>query len=120
MIKKLIIILLAIVGVFILVLVFLKKNPKHEIVREAYIYAYPLITMDMVRLQETNVAVPDEAHAPMGQMIKMRTYPAVDNRAAAAPNAETLYTMVWLDLSKEPNFAVFKPASGTVCRICAE
>ena len=41
-------------------------------------------------------------HAPMGQMIKLRKYPAVDNRAAAAPNSETLYTMVWYDLSKGP------------------
>ena len=46
--------------------------------------------------------VPDDAHAPMGQLIKLRAYPAVDNHAAAAPNADTLYTMVWLDVSKEP------------------
>jgi hypothetical protein len=56
----------------------------------------------MVRQQETNVAMPDAEHAPMGQMIKMRTYPAVDNHCCAAPNADTLYSMVWLDVSKEP------------------
>ena len=38
----------------------------------------------------------------MGQMIKMRTYPAVDNHCCAAPNADTLYTEAWLDVSKEP------------------
>ena len=38
----------------------------------------------------------------MGQMIKMRSYPAVDNHCCAAPNADTLYTEVWLDVSKEP------------------
>jgi hypothetical protein len=38
----------------------------------------------------------------MGQVIKMRSYPAVDNRCCAAPNADTLYTEVWLDVSKEP------------------
>ena len=58
--------------------------------------------MDMTRRQETNVRVPDDAHAPMGQLIKLRTYPAVDNHTAAAPNADTLYTMVWLDVSTEP------------------
>ena len=77
-------------------------NPKQKIVREAYIYGYPLVTMDMTRRQETNVRVPDDAHAPMGQLIKLRTYPAVDNHTAAAPNADTLYTMVWLDVSTEP------------------
>jgi hypothetical protein len=48
---------------------------------------YPLVTFDMVRKQQTNVAAPDAEHAPRGQMIKMRTYPAVDNYCCAAPNA---------------------------------
>jgi hypothetical protein len=69
---------------------------------DAYNYGYPLVTFDTVRKQQTNVAKPDAEHAPMGQMIKMRTYPAVDNHCCAAPNADTLYTEVWLDVSKEP------------------
>ncbi len=70
--------------------------------REAYIYGYPLVTMDMTRRQQTNVDSADASHAPMSQIIKMRNYPAVDNHTAAAPNAETMYTMVWFDLTKEP------------------
>jgi hypothetical protein len=58
--------------------------------------------MDMTRKQMTNVATPDEGHAPMGQLIKMRHYPSASYHAAAAPNADTLYTMVWLDVSIEP------------------
>jgi hypothetical protein len=73
-----------------------------SIATEAYIYGYPLVTFDTVRKQQTNVAMPDAEHAPMGQMIKMRSYPAVDNHCCAAPNADTLYTEVWLDVSKEP------------------
>ena len=69
---------------------------------DAYIYGYPLVTMDMTRKRLTNVASPDAAHAPMGQLLKLRTYPAVDNHAVTAPNADTLYTIAWLDLSKEP------------------
>ena len=69
---------------------------------DAYIYGYPLVTMDMTRKQLTNVAAPDAAHAPMGQLLKLRTYPAVDNHAVTAPNADTLYTMAWLDVSQEP------------------
>ena len=69
---------------------------------DAYLYGYPLITFDVARMQQTNVAVPDAEHAPMGQMIRMRTYPAVDNHCCAAPNADTLYTEAWLDVSKEP------------------
>ena len=73
-----------------------------SIATEAYIYGYPLVTFDMARKQQTNVAVPDPEHAPMGQMIRMRSYPAVDNHCCAAPNADTLYTIAWLDVSQEP------------------
>ena len=69
---------------------------------DAYIYGYPLVTFDMARRQQTNVAAPDAEHAPMGQMIRTRSYPAVDNHCCAAPNADTLYTEAWLDVSKEP------------------
>src|SRR5271165_3308690 len=70
---------------------------------DAYLYGYPLITFDVAREQQTNVAVADPEHAPMGQMIRMRSYPAVDNHCCAAPNADTLYTEAWLDVSKEPS-----------------
>ncbi len=73
-----------------------------RIATDAYIFGYPLVTFDMARKQQTNVATPDAEHAPMGQMIKMRSYPAVDNHCCAAPNADTLYTIVWLDVAKEP------------------
>jgi hypothetical protein len=72
------------------------------IATDAYIYGYPLVTFGTVCRQQTNVARPDGEHAPMGQMIKMRSYPAVDNHCCAAPNADTLYTEVWLDVSREP------------------
>ncbi len=73
-----------------------------QVATDAYIFGYPLVTFDMARRQQTNVAVPDAEHAPMGQMIRMRTYPAVDNHCCAAPNADTLYTEAWLDVSREP------------------
>lgn len=69
---------------------------------DAYIYGYPLITFDMARKQQTNVVVPDEEHAPMGQLIKVRKYLDVDNHCCAAPNQDTLYTMAWLDVTAEP------------------
>ena len=38
----------------------------------------------------------------MGQLLRLRSYPAVDNHSVPAPNADTLYTYAWLDVSKEP------------------
>jgi hypothetical protein len=73
-----------------------------SIATDAYIYGYPLVTMDMTRKRFTNVSVPGAEHAPMGQILKLRTYPAVDNHAVTAPNADTLYTLSWIDVSKEP------------------
>jgi len=72
-----------------------------RLAREAYIYGYPLVTFDMVRKQQTNVFKPDAEHAPMGQLVRMRNYPPVKRRAVAV-NADTLYTLVWLDVSTEP------------------
>jgi hypothetical protein len=69
---------------------------------DAYIYGYPLVTMDMTRKQMTNVAVPDETHAPLGQLLRARTYPPADFHTVTAPNADTLYTTAWLDVSNEP------------------
>jgi len=69
---------------------------------DVYIYGYSLVTMDMTRRQMTNVAAPDAGHAPMGQLVRMRTYPAVDYHAVTAPNADTLYTTAWIDVSNEP------------------
>ena len=101
--------MVVVVGIAILAAVmFVMRTPSlhtEEAVRiavDAYIYGYPLVTFDMARRQQTNVAVPDGEHAPMGQMIKMRSYPSVDNHCCAAPNADTLYTMAWLDVGREP------------------
>ncbi len=100
--KKLLILLVAALALVAIAVVYFRSDPRQQIAREAYIYGYPLVTMDLTRRQETNVRVPDDAHAPMGQIVKLRAYPAVDNHTAAAPNADTLYTMVWLDVSAEP------------------
>src|SRR5215471_10847880 len=69
---------------------------------EAYIYAYPLVTMEITRRVSTNVEKPEGSHAPMGQFARLRNYPAVDDHTVTAPNADTLYTVAWLDVSKEP------------------
>jgi hypothetical protein len=40
--------------------------------------------------------------SPMGQLWKLRTYPPVENHSVTAPNADTLYTTAWMDVSQEP------------------
>jgi hypothetical protein len=70
--------------------------------QEAYIYGYPLVTMEFTRRVMTNVAEPQGTHAPMGQFLRMRAYPDASFKDVTAPNADTLYSTAWLDLGKEP------------------
>jgi hypothetical protein len=69
---------------------------------DAYIYGYPLVTMEMTRKVMTNTAAPKDNHAPMGQFFLSRTYPDAKFRDVTAPNADTLYSTAWLNLAKEP------------------
>ena len=72
------------------------------IATDAYIYGYPLVTMEMTRRVMTNVAEPKGTRAPMGQLIKLRQYPDASFRDVTAPNADTLYTTAFFDVGKEP------------------
>ena len=72
------------------------------IASDAYIYGYPLVTMEMTRRVITNVAEPKGTRAPMGQLIKLREYPDASFRDVTAPNADTLYTTAFFDVGKEP------------------
>lgn len=69
---------------------------------DAYIFGYPLVTMEMTRRVFTNVAEPVGTRAPMGHIIKLRNYPDASFRDVTAPNADTLYTTSFLDVGKEP------------------
>ena len=79
-----------------------KTKEAQETGIDAYVYAYPLVTMELTRRVLTNVVQPEGPNSPMGQFARLRTYPPVDNHTVTAPNADTLYTIVWLDVSKEP------------------
>lgn len=69
---------------------------------EAYIYGYPLVTMDITRKVMTNTVVPEDNKAPMGQFYNARTYPDASFKSVTAPNADTLYSFSWVNLEKEP------------------
>ena len=69
---------------------------------DAYIYGYPLVTMEMTRRVMTNVAAPEATRAPMGHLLKIRQYPDASFRDVTAPNADTLYTTGWVDVGAEP------------------
>ena len=69
---------------------------------DAYVYGYPLVTMEMTRRIITNVEKPEGSRGPMGNLIKLRRYPDASCRDVTAPNADTLYPPAFLDVGKEP------------------
>ncbi len=73
-----------------------------NIATEAYIFGYPLVTMDMARRVMTNVRAPEGMRAPLGQFARIRTYPLASNHEVTLPNTDMLYTIAWLDVSQEP------------------
>ena len=79
-----------------------KEAEAFALAAEAYVYGYPLVTMEMTRRVMTNVEKPEGTRAPMGQFVRLREYPTAAYRDVTAPNADTLYTTAWFDLSKEP------------------
>ncbi|MDP2355676.1 MAG: DUF1254 domain-containing protein [Beijerinckiaceae bacterium] len=72
------------------------------IASDAYVYGYPLVTMEMTRRVITNVVEPVGTRGPMGHIIKLRSYPDATFRDVTAPNADTLYTTSFFDVGDEP------------------
>jgi hypothetical protein len=75
----------------------------HAIGVNAYLYFYPLVTMELTRRQLTNGGpTASPIQAPMNAFANIGAYPAADMKAVVRPNFDTLYSSAWLDLTKEP------------------
>jgi hypothetical protein len=68
----------------------------------AYLYFYPLITMDITRKQLTNTEPGKGIGGPMNTFANIGEYPTADMKIVVRPNFDTLYSSAWLDLTKEP------------------
>jgi hypothetical protein len=62
-----------------------------EIAERAYIYAYPLVL-----LQATTSIM------PTNHLVHVAAFPDASFRLIVRPNADTLYTNAWIDVSREP------------------
>ena len=74
----------------------------HALGVSAYLYFYPLITMDLTRRQLTNVERLEGLHGPMNTFVSLAEYPSADMKVVVRPNFDTLYTSAFLDLTAEP------------------
>ena len=71
--------------------------------REAALYLYPLVIMDVTRLQAINTpAHAKPGHGPANQFHHLRAFPDADFRSVVRPDFDTLYSSAWLDLTAGP------------------
>ena len=70
---------------------------------DAYIYFYSLLSMDITRKQFTNIEPGKEfGKGPMNMFVNVPEYPPADFKGVVRSNFDTLYSIAWLDLTKEP------------------
>lgn len=80
----------------------LSKQEAQEIAVDAYVYAYPLVMMELTRRISTNVPAPIGSKAPMNTFVHLVAFPDATFTDVVRPNADTLYSLLWFDVSKEP------------------
>ena len=80
----------------------LSEQQIRAIVTEAYLFGYPLVLMDVTRSVMTNVPKSGEHAAPINQFGNMKSFPEPSLTIVVSPNADTLYTFAFLDVSQEP------------------
>ena len=81
----------------------LKQEEIDRIALQSYIYLYPLVLMDVTRAQMSNMPegkIP--GRGPMNKFVHMRKFPDAKFREVVRPNFDTLYSLAWIDVSKEP------------------
>ena len=71
---------------------------------EAYIYGYSLVTTEVTRVQMSNVPAVEKMRAPTGTFFNVPGYPPATYRGVSATNADTLYSLAWLDLAEPQVF----------------
>ena len=78
----------------------------------AYLYFYPIVTMDITRKQLSNIEPGKGFGGPMNTFVNLSEYPPADLKTVVRPNFDTLYSSAWLDLTKEPMIVSVPDTSG--------
>jgi hypothetical protein len=78
----------------------LTEQEAQSIAVDAYVYFYPLLSMDVSRKQFTNGI--SDFKSPMNTFMNVPAYPPADFKGVVRSNFDTLYSASWLDMTKEP------------------
>src|ERR1035438_7742465 len=81
----------------------INEQEAFEIGVEAFTYLYSMVLMDVTRRQATNIEAGKViGRGPMNAFTHVPIFPPADFRDVVRPNFDTLYSIAWLDLTKEP------------------
>ena len=81
----------------------IREDQARIIAVEAYLYLYPLVSMDITRRQATATEAGEiPGRGPMNTFTHLRSFPTANYREVVRPNFDTLYSSAWLDLTKGP------------------
>src|SRR5580704_16420620 len=96
------------------------EQDAQAIAADAYIYFYPLVTMDVTRKQLTNVEPGKGVGAPMNTLFSFPAFPTADMRKFLRPNFATLSTF---DISTSPRSRWSSPSltrmGVIICCLCS-
>lgn len=81
-------------------------NSLEEAALAAYLYTYPLVSVEVTRQQSTNLDGDSSGSAvgtaPMNELAHIPYLPDASFTSVVRPNVDTLYTSMFYDVSKEP------------------
>lgn len=74
-----------------------------RIAEEAYLFGFPIVLMETTRRITINVPAGQRpGFGPMNRFTHMRAFPPGDFKEVIRPNFDTLYSILWFDLTDEP------------------
>ena len=78
----------------------ISEQDAHAIAVDAYVYFYSIVSMDITRKQSTNSTT--DFKGPANTFVNIPEYPPANFKGVVRPNFDTLYSVSWLDMTKEP------------------
>lgn len=70
--------------------------------KQAFIYGFPLVVMDITKEQFTNYDQPSSEGAPINYFSNKQNFPTPDDKTVVRPNCDTFYSIAFLNLIEGP------------------
>ena len=93
------------------------NKEQEELLKEAYIYTFPLVIEDATLQKATNTETPTDNRAPINQLMHTKDVADASSRMVVTPNVDTVYSQAFLDLDKDKAFILKKPKTDRYCSI---